>query len=114
MAVLLLGLGIAGCSDDDEDSVVADDSAEEPAGAGSAITIAGFAFDPETTEVTVGSTVTVTNDDSASHTWTADDGSWDSEQLGAGDEFEHTFDEAGTFAYHCELHSTMKGTVVVS
>lgn len=120
MTVVLLAFGAAACGDDDDDPAVAPETSEEEAGdeeaeatGGSAITIAGFAFDPEATEVAAGTTVTVTNDDSVPHTWTADDGAFDSGQLAGGDTFEHTFTDAGTFAFHCEIHPAMTGTVTV-
>jgi plastocyanin len=57
--------------------------------------------------------VTVTNADPTAHTWTADDGGWDSGSLAQGASSTHTFTTAGTFAYHCAIHASMKGTVVV-
>jgi plastocyanin len=51
--------------------------------------------------------------DSPDHTVTADDDSFDSGTLSNGDTFEQTFDEAGEFAYHCEIHSSMTGTITV-
>jgi plastocyanin len=84
-----------------------------PPTTGSAVAIANFSFQPATITVPVGTTVTWTNNDSASHTVTADDGSFKSESLGSGATFSQTFATAGTFAYHCAIHSTMKGTVVV-
>jgi plastocyanin len=92
----------------DATSGSADDSAD-----GTAITIEGFAF-TGATEVAVGTTVTVTNNDSASHTWTADDGTFDSGGLGQGDSFEFTFTEPGTYTYHCNIHPAMTGTIVVT
>jgi hypothetical protein len=44
---------------------------------------------------------------------TAADGSFGSEILSAGDRFQHTFLEPGTFAYACRLHPEMQATVVV-
>jgi plastocyanin len=94
-------------------------SSESPAassgggGGGNAVTIENFAFGPATLEVPVGTSVTWTNQDSASHTATADDGSFDSKSLGTGQTFSQTFSAAGTFAYHCSIHSSMKGTVTV-
>jgi len=64
--------------------------------------------------VAVGTTVTWTNADSVDHTVTSDTGiELDSEMLSNGDKFQHTFNEVGTFAYHCSVHPSMKGTVTV-
>jgi len=78
------------------------------------VKIASFAFDPSSVTVKQGATVKWTNEDSASHTITADDGSWDSGSLGKGKSFSQVFTQAGTFTYHCTIHPTMKGTVVVT
>jgi plastocyanin len=85
-----------------------------PSGAtGDAVSIAGFSFKPGAITVAVGTTVTWTNDDSTGHTVTADDGSFDSRSLAKGATFTQTFTTAGTFAYHCSIHSSMTGTVTV-
>jgi plastocyanin len=84
-----------------------------PAAAGSAVSIASFSFQPAALTVSVGTTVTWTNNDSASHTVTADDGSFKSDTLGKGGTFSQTFATAGTFAYHCAIHSSMTGTITV-
>jgi predicted lipoprotein with Yx(FWY)xxD motif/plastocyanin len=77
------------------------------------IRIENFAYSPPALQVAGGTVVTATNADSAPHTWTADDGSWDSGTLGQGDGFQHTFDDPGTFSYHCAIHPSMRGTVAV-
>jgi plastocyanin len=78
------------------------------------IHISGFAFNPATLTVSKGATVTWINDDSATHTIVSDSGSvLSSSSLGRGDAFSHTFSEAGTFAYHCGIHRSMKGTIIV-
>ena len=79
-----------------------------------AVTIKNFAFAPPEIDVKVGQTVTWTNQDSTGHTVTADDGSFDSKELPNGQTFSQTFSKAGTFSYHCSIHSQMKATVVVS
>ena len=61
-----------------------------------------------------GSTVTWTNDDSAAHTATADDGSFDSSSIAPGATFSQAFDTAGTFAYHCSIHPNMTATIEVN
>ena len=73
-----------------------------------------FFFEPALLEVDAGTTVTWTNTGNAPHTATADDGTFDSGQLENGDTFSHTFDTAGTVAYHCEFHKQMVATVVVN
>ena len=89
-------------------------AASPAAGAtGDAVTIQNFAFGPGTITVAAGSTVTWTNSDSTTHTVTADDGSFDSKQLAAGSTFSQTFTKAGTYAYHCAIHTSMTGTIVV-
>jgi plastocyanin len=77
------------------------------------VTIAGFAFAPDHVTVSVGDTVTWTNNDGVAHTATADDGSFNTGNIGGGGSESVTFDTAGTFAYHCRIHAAMTGTVVV-
>jgi plastocyanin len=92
------------------------DASDDPAAtiAGGAVTIAGFAFQPASIEVTVGTTVTWTNEDPAPHTVTATDGSFDSGTLASGASFSQVFDAEGTFAYACAIHPTMTGSVIVN
>jgi MYXO-CTERM domain-containing protein len=80
-----------------------------------AVKIIGFGFTPNTVTVAVGDSVTWTNGDGVTHTATADDASFDTGQIGAGTTSTTiTFSTAGTFAYHCSIHSSMHGTIVVS
>jgi plastocyanin len=53
------------------------------------------------------------NEDSAPHTATADDGSFDTGTLEEGKLKSETFKEAGTFTYICSVHPYMHGTVEV-
>jgi plastocyanin len=78
-----------------------------------AVSIAGFAFAPQSITVTVGDTVTWTNSDSTAHTATADDASFDTGSIANGTSKSATFSTAGTFPYHCSIHSSMTGTIVV-
>ena len=104
----LLVLGSSACSSDDKSS--SDTTAGD--GSSSDIVAENTAFAPSTLTVAVGTEVTIENKDSVNHTWTSDDDAFD-EALAGGATASHTFDEAGTFKYHCEIHSSMKGTVVV-
>jgi plastocyanin len=78
------------------------------------VSITEFAFTPATITVVAGSTVTWSNDGTTSHTATADDGSFDSGPLDPGNQFANLFAQAGTYTYHCAIHSSMHGTVVVT
>jgi plastocyanin len=92
-----------------------EDTGEEPAApAEAAVSIAGFAFDSPSLEVPAGTTVTWTNNDGASHTVTADDGSFDSGSIAGGGTYSFTFDTPGTYAYHCDFHQNMTATVIVT
>ena len=84
-----------------------------PSAAAEAVAIKDFKF-PATVEVAAGSTITWTNEDDFAHTVTAEDESFDSMDIDADGTFEHTFDDPGTYAYFCNIHNYMKGTVVVS
>lgn len=89
-------------------------AASAAAAGGDSAQIANFAFSPATLTVKVGTTVTWTNTDTAAHTVTADDGSFNSSRLATGATFQQAFATAGTFTYHCAIHSSMKGTVTVT
>ncbi len=77
------------------------------------VKIVNFAFTPATLSVKVGTTVKWTNQDSAAHTVTADDGSFDSGQMSQNQTFSFTFSKAGTFSYKCSNHPNMLGKVIV-
>jgi plastocyanin len=80
-----------------------------------AVEISNFAFSPATLTVPVGTKVTWTNKDSASHTVTSDDGkTFDSKGMAQGATYSFTFTTAGTFAYHCAVHPMMTATVIVT
>jgi plastocyanin len=83
-----------------------------PAPRRAAVSISGFAFKPATLRTTVGSTVTWRNADAAPHTATAPQ--FSSPQLGKGGTYRRKFTRAGTYAYICAIHPSMRGKVVVT
>jgi plastocyanin len=89
-----------------------DTDAGDAGGAEVDITISGFAYQGPAT-VSVGDTVTVTNNDAVGHTWSSVDGVFDSRTLAQGESFEYTFEEAGEFDYFCGIHPEMTGTITV-
>jgi plastocyanin len=76
-------------------------------------------YDPQVIDVTVGTTIAWDNVDNTVHTVTSGeapadaDGVFDSEMMSAGDVFEFTFTDAGTYNYYCTFHPWMVGTVNV-
>jgi plastocyanin len=71
-------------------------------------------FVPEELDIAVGDSVTWDLTDSQlSHSATADDGSWDSGYITAGEKWTHTFDQPGEYKYHCEPHPWKKGVIRV-
>jgi plastocyanin len=83
-------------------------------GAGGAqVVMKNTAFDPATVTIKAGDSVTWTNQDPMNHTVIADNGEFKSSDLGQGATFTFKFDKAGTYPYHCSIHPSMTGTVVV-
>jgi plastocyanin len=81
------------------------------------IKITNFQFTPKTVTVAVGVTVEWDNE-AGRHMVEADDGSFKSDVLKAGDKFSHTFAKAGKYPYHCTFHGDkggkdMAGTIIV-
>jgi plastocyanin len=70
-------------------------------------------FSPSQTTITHGQSVCWQNNGAAAHTVTSNDGSFDT-SLPSGQIFVHSFPTAGTFPYHCTIHSTMTGTITVN
>jgi plastocyanin len=127
-------LGFAGCGGDGDDSGSVtttespaatteggDDSAQggnAPAPSGNAVRVAkveivDFAYDPDPVTIEEGGKVIWINRDSAPHTATAEDGSFDTGTLEEGKLKSESFKGAGTYAYICSIHPDMHGTVEV-
>lgn len=142
-AVLALaGLAIAGCGGGDDDSGSAvtgestattetaegtttsesefgDDSggnAAAPSGdavRSAEVEIEDFAYSPDPVTIEEGGKVTWKNRDSAPHTATAEDGSFDTGTIEEDKLKSETFKEPGTYTYICSIHPQMHGTVEV-
>jgi plastocyanin len=99
---------------DDEADDEADSGDQAAAGETVEAVIEGFAFSPGTIEITAGTTVTWTNNDSAPHTVTGEGGAFQSGRMDQGATFSFTFDAPGTYNYYCEFHPNMTATVIVT
>lgn len=73
-------------------------------------------FTPSQISVSVGSTVTWTNNDNTTHT-VIDDlanvGGPHSGDIAPGATYSYKFTKAGSYQYHCSIHPQMRGTIVV-
>lgn len=116
-ALLCVTLGtavalLAGCG--------GDDGAKKPAesrsrAATTTIRISNFAYKPDRAVVEAGTKIAISNADEAAHTLT-DKGAartFDSGTIKGKRSGMVTFSKAGTYAYFCEFHPTMAGSVTV-
>ena len=103
-ALLLVLLGVLGAG-----QATAAGTAGTSAAKG--VRIAGFAFKPATLTVAKGTRVGFENEDSVAHT--ASGAAFDSKRIRAGDSFFRSFKQVGSFPYHCKIHPSMRGKIVV-
>lgn len=128
LVAMAFGLSACGGGDDSDTSTVTesgggsteeagqDASSTAPGGTApraAKVEIANFAYDPDPVAVQAGGKVIWLNQDSAPHTATADDGSFDTGTLEEGKLKSETFKQAGTYEYICQIHPDMHGTVEV-
>ena len=78
-----------------------------------AVSISNLSFQPSSLEVKIGTTVTWTNNDNTTHTITSNTGVFDSGNVAVGNSFSFTFTQMGSFPYHCNIHPSMTGTIMV-
>lgn len=81
------------------------------------VDIKNMKFNPASIAIAKGDTVLWTNIANMEHTVTGDDPAMlgDSGNITKnGGMYSHVFDTSGTISYHCEIHPTMTGTVIVA
>ncbi len=81
-----------------------------PAGAttqpAATVTIVHDAFTPSIVHVRAGRPVTFVNGDDETHTFTSDTAVFDSGNVAEKQRFKYTFMKAGTYPYHCTIHTS--------
>jgi plastocyanin len=80
---------------------------------GPVLIIKNFAFSPQPLTVKAGQPVTVRNFDPSLHGFATDDGSVMLGAVNPGGARVAVFPKAGRYTYHCTLHASMKGALVV-
>lgn len=101
VVLLLAVVAISGCTSQTQNTA-------------NTVNIQNMAFSPSTLNVKVGTTVTWVNRDSTAHDVVSDTGLFNSGNLNNGQSYSYTFNQAGSFPYHCGIHPSMTGTIVVS
>jgi plastocyanin len=129
-AALLITVGaLAGCSASAESAPTAPSSTTS-APTGPVVNLSLLMFNPSTTTVKVGETVTWRNDEPITHTVTSGrfmgidkatglrssqkpDGMFNAKLGGKGKTFSFTFTKPGTYTYYCDIHQGMNATITV-
>jgi len=124
--VLLLAIALASCggnsvvsttnsggSSSSETTVTTAGTGTSIGGATVQVVMTNRTYDPATVTIKVGDTVTWVNQDAPQHDVVADNGEFKSDLFDKGQTFSFTFTQAGTYPYHCSIHSGMTGVVVV-
>jgi plastocyanin len=101
-----LAVGLSACSSSGSKG------ASGSTGTGDAISILNQKFTVGSAKA--GDTITVTNNDSVTHTVTSDDGSSFSVSINGGKTATFTAPAAGSYKFHCKIHSNMHGTLTVT
>ncbi len=113
LGVLLFGaIGLTACSNQATPTPPVTTAPTSGGGNTATVSLSGNALSPATLTIAVGTTVTWKNQDFVQHTVTSNDKLFD-KILPAGASFSYTFNQAGSFGYHCSVHSFMIGTIIV-
>jgi plastocyanin len=131
-ALFIAAGGLAGCSASAESAptVPSSTTSATSAPAGPVINLSSLMFNPSTTTVKVGETVTWRNDEPITHTVTSGrfmgidkttglrssqkaDGMFNAKLDGKGKTFSFTFTKPGTYTYYCDIHQGMNATITV-
>ena len=106
IVVAVLAVGLAACGSSSKNSGSGGGAAQITI-KGSSFTVAG--------SVAAGSTVTVKNEDGFAHTVTADNGEFNTNNIDGGKTVTFTApSKAGSYKFHCNIHSFMHGTLTVA
>lgn len=101
---------------DEGDSGSAEGREARPAETGDVveIEISDLEFGTPELRIAPGTTVRWINEDPVAHNTTSDEGLWSSPLIGPSETWSRTFEEPGTYPYHCTPHPFMKGTIIVT
>ncbi|HIH92138.1 TPA: cupredoxin family copper-binding protein [Candidatus Woesearchaeota archaeon] len=119
LCAIIFSMVISGCATENGGTQQTGTQPASPPSAGESelaknVDISGFAFSPGTITIQKGTRVVWTNKDAAPHSVISDTGNeLASDAVSQGGSYAHTFNEPGTHEYHCGVHPSMKGKVIV-
>jgi len=120
LLILVIAVGFAGCTGY-QPSGGTSTPQQTSVPSGNTVAIKNFAFSPPTLTVAKGTTVTWVNQDAPEHqvvndaTGTSAEGAiFRSNLLPSGASYSFIFTAPGTYPYHCLIHPSMKGTIIVT
>jgi plastocyanin len=120
LLILVVGLVLVGCGGSGTTtsmSMASTSMGSTPttaaATSGTSVSLANIAISPTSLTINAGQSVTWTNNDSVTHHLVGDKGEFDSGDMAPGAKFTFTFKTAGSVNYHCTIHPSMTGTIVV-
>jgi plastocyanin len=131
-ALLLAAGGLASCGGYGRSSQVSPTAplSTTSVPTGPVVNLSSLMFNPATTTVEVGTTVTWRNDEPITHTVTSGrfegidettglraaqypDGTFEAKLAGKGKTFSYTFTKVGSYTYYCDIHQGMNATIQV-
>lgn len=77
------------------------------------VAIENFAFSPAVLKIKAGQKVVWKQNDAATHTVVSANDLFSSGALQRGDEFSFVFNQVGEYDYHCGIHPSMTGKIIV-
>jgi plastocyanin len=102
VVAIVMVVGVSGCTSQNQTTST------------NSVIIQNMTFSPSTLTVPVGTTVTWKNLDNVAHHVVSDTGAFDSGTLNNGQSYNFTFTKAGNYPYHCSIHPSMTGTIIVT
>lgn len=111
LLVMMVTIG-AGCSNTNIEVAPSATSQVNTQASPNTITIEDFAFKPDVISVRVGDVVMWKHNDGAVHTIVSAN-LFESPTLNRDDEFVYSFMTPGEYEYHCGVHPSMKGKIIV-
>jgi plastocyanin len=111
-AFLVGSVGLAACGGDDDDSS-SDTTTDQGSGDGGAVDYVIQSIEYSDFTAPAGAEIDISNQSGAPHTFTADDGAFDTDVESDNTATVTAPSDPGDYAFHCNIHASMKATLTV-